>query len=185
MDSPLSRLASRCQRCLADGGGAKEIQLLVVDALSELASGPPQEAVDDIVHRTADLLVVGLAQPAHGNTPVHNHGGIWCVIGMAIGCEENALYAETAEGLSEVSRFVVGPGEAAVLAPSAIHKIRNPDGAASMGVHVYGADLLSTARFMWDPRSGEKSQLDRVQFDAWCDEMTAAAATSSAIRERW
>lgn len=185
MDSPLSRLASRCQQCLAGGGGAEEIRGLVLDALGELASGPPQEAIDDIVHRTSDLLVVGLAQPPYSNTPVHNHGGIWCVIGMAVGREENALYAESAEGLDEVRRFVVEAGEAVVLEPNAIHKIRNPDGATSLGVHVYGADLLSTTRSMWDPRSGEKSLLDRSRFESWCDEMSAAAMGSAEVRASW
>jgi len=185
MDSPLSRLASRCQQCLAAGGGAEDVRALVTNALGELASGPPQEAIDDIVHRTADLLVVGLALPPYSNTPFHNHGGIWCVIGMTVGREENALYAESADGLSEVGRFVVAAGEAAVLAPDAIHKIRNPDGATSRGVHVYGADLLSTTRYMWDPHSREKSLLDRAKFDAWCDEMSAAAVASAEVRANW
>jgi predicted metal-dependent enzyme (double-stranded beta helix superfamily) len=185
MDSPLSRLASRCQQCLAAGGGAEEMRSLVIEALSELASGPPQEAIDDIVHRSDDLLVVGLAQPPYANTPIHNHGGIWCVIGMAVGREENALHAESADGLSEVDRLVVAAGEAIVLAPNAIHRIRNPDGVTSLGVHVYGADLLSAKRYMWDPRTGEKSLLDRSKFDAWCDEMTAAATASSEVRARW
>ena len=142
MDTPLSRLASRCRQCLATGGGAEEIRALVEQALGELAGGPPQEAIDEIVHRTEDLLVVGLAQPPYANTPVHDHGGIWCVIGMAIGREENALYEESAGGVVEVDRLVVAAGEAVVLPPSAIHRIRNPDGVTSLGVHVYGADLL-------------------------------------------
>jgi predicted metal-dependent enzyme (double-stranded beta helix superfamily) len=185
VDSPLSRLASRCRQCLATGGGAEEIRALVEQALGELASAPPQEAIDEIVHRTDDLLVVGLAQPPYANTPVHDHGGIWCVIGMAVGREENALYEESAGGVVEVDRLVVAAGEAVVLPPNAIHRIRNPDGVTSLGVHVYGADLLSAARHMWDPHSGEKSLLDRSKFDAWCDEMTAEAAASAAVRARW
>jgi predicted metal-dependent enzyme (double-stranded beta helix superfamily) len=185
LNSPLSRLASRCQQCLAAGGRAEEVRALVTEALSELASGPPQEAIDDIVHRTDDLLVVGLAQPPYANTPIHNHGGIWCVIGMAVGREENALHAESAGDLGEVDRFVVAAGEAVVLGPNAIHKIRNPDGVMSLGVHVYGADLLSATRYMWDPRTGEKSLLNRSKFDAWCDELIAAATASAEVRARW
>jgi len=48
--------------------------------------------------------------------------------------------------------------------------------ARTASLHVYGADLLSTARRMWNPHSGEELAMQPVQFDAWCDELTTAAA---------
>ena len=77
-----------------------------------------------------------------------------------------------------VGRIVLNAGDAAVLAPDAIHKIRNPHATPCLGLQVYGADLLSTERQMWNPHTGEELAMQPAQFDAWCDELTAAAAAA-------
>ncbi|MES2071050.1 MAG: cysteine dioxygenase family protein [Pseudomonadota bacterium] len=172
----LDEFASHCRQCIDDGGGPTEIQALVQQALEKHAADFAQTEIDRIVYRSADLFIVSLAQPPYGNTPIHNHG-FWGVIGIADGCEENAFFERSEAGLLEkVNRVQVNAGEAIVLAPDAIHKIRNPRGTQSLGLHVYGGDLAGAKRRMWSPHTGEESQLEQSQFEAWCEELTAAAA---------
>ena len=78
----------------------------------------------------------------------------------------------------DVGRIVLNAGDTAVLAPDAIHKIRNPHATPCLGLHVYCADLLSTERQMWNPHTGEELAMQPAQFDSWCDELTAAAAAA-------
>jgi predicted metal-dependent enzyme (double-stranded beta helix superfamily) len=174
----LDDFTARCRRAIAEGGGAEAIRTLVEQVLPVQAASPIQSETDTIVYRSNDLLIVSLAVPAFGNTPVHSHGGIWCVVGVAIGCEENALFERSGSGLVETRRIVLEAGATTVLAPDVIHKIRNPRATPCIGLHVYGADLLSTERQMWNPHTGEESPMQPVQFDAWCDELTAAAAAA-------
>ena len=174
----LDDFTARCRRAIAEGGGPEQIRVLVEQVLPAQAASPIQSETDTIVHRSNELLIVSLAVPPFGNTPVHSHGGIWCVIGVAQGCEENALFARAGSGLVEARRIVLEPGATTVLAPDAIHKIRNPRATPCIGLHVYGADLLSAERQMWNPHTGEESPMQPLQFDAWCDELTAAAAAA-------
>ena len=120
----------------------------------------------------------GRLKSLSSNTPVPSHGGIWCVIGVAEGCEENALFECNGDALVDVGRIVLNAGDTTVLAPDAIHKIRNPHATPCLGLHFYGSDLLSTERRMWNPHTGEELAMQPAQFDAWCDELTAAAAAN-------
>jgi predicted metal-dependent enzyme (double-stranded beta helix superfamily) len=172
----LDDFTARCRQSIAAGGGPEEIRALVAQVLATQAANPVPAVIDTIVHRSHDLLIVNLVQPPHGNTPIHSHGGIWCVIGVAAGCEENALFERSGDSLVEVGRITLNAGDTTVLAPDVIHKIRNPRATPCLGLHVYGADLLSTDRQMWNPHAGEELPMQPAQFDAWCDELTAAAA---------
>lgn len=147
MESPLSRLASRCKQCLARGGDATDV-------------------------------LWDHSNPQSRWPMVRNRHCSW----SGRQCAVRAISTWT---LTEVERFRIASGEARVLDGNAIHRIRNPDGMTSIGVHVYGGDLLSTARYMWNPYTQEKSLLVQPQFDNWCDELTAAAALSEQARAGW
>lgn len=179
----LNEFAMQCRQCIDDGGGPEQIRMLVIDALAMQAASPVQTEIDRIAHRSGDLFILSLAQPAWGNTPIHNHG-FWGVIGIADGCEENAFFERSAAGLVEVDRVKVNAGEAIILAPDVIHKIRNPDATRSLGIHVYGGDLSGAQRRMWSPHTGEEALLEQSAFVAWCEELTATA-TNLGKEYRW
>ncbi|NKI68535.1 hypothetical protein GN109_03795 [Collimonas pratensis] len=169
----LKEFASACKQCIDDGGGPAEIRELVQQALSIQAINPKQVEIDEIVYRSEDLFIVSLAQPPHGETPIHDHG-IWGVIGIAEGSEENIFFRQTDLGPVEVSRRMVNAGEAVILGSEVIHKIRNPHATRSLGLHVYGGDLLGGKRHMWHPATGERLLLEQSRFESWCEELTAA-----------
>ena len=180
----LNRLAQQCRECIDGGGGAIEIRVLVHQSLSELAAVPEQQEIDRIVYRSNDLLVVSLAQPPFGNTPIHSHA-IWCVIGVAKGQEDNVFYTRANGSLSQTSRVTLRAGDSIALEPDVIHKIRNPHGEQSQVLHIYGGDLLSANRSMWNPHTGEESPLDQTQFEGWCEELTASASNSQEAASVW
>jgi predicted metal-dependent enzyme (double-stranded beta helix superfamily) len=180
----LNDLAVQCRRCIDAGGGSAEIQALVKAALAGQTAVPKQTDIDRIVYRADDLLIVSLAQPAFGNTPVHTHG-IWCVIGVAVGREDNAFFERGPSGLVETHRVRLGAGECIALEPDVIHKIRNPDAAQSQVLHIYGGDLLGARRSMWNPHTAEESPLDQAQFEIWCEELTDLASRPMAAALAW
>jgi predicted metal-dependent enzyme (double-stranded beta helix superfamily) len=180
----LNKLAQQCRGCINGGGGATDIRELVRQSLSELVEVPEQQEIDRIVYRSSDLLVVSLAQPSFGNTPIHSHG-IWCVIGVAKGQEDNAFYTRASDGLRQISRITLRAGDSIALEPDVIHKIRNPHGNKSQVIHIYGGDLLSASRSMWNPHTGEESPLDQTQFEVWCEELTASASNSTGAASVW
>ena len=180
----LNELALQCRQCVDAGGGSEEIRGLVERALAEQTAVPLQTDIDRIVYRADDLLVVSLAQPAFGNTPIHNHG-IWCVIGVAVGREDNAFYERSPSGLVETRRVRLNAGECVALEPDVIHKIRNPDAAQSQVLHIYGGDLLGASRSMWSPHTAEESPLDQAQFAAWCEELTDLASKPMEAALAW
>ena len=179
-----NELARQCRESIDSGGGHAEILVLVRRALAGAGDVLPQEEIDRIVYRSSDLLVVSLAQPAYGNTPIHSHG-IWCVIGVASGNEDNAFYSRNLGGLVETGRIRLSAGNSIALGSDVIHKIRNPDGAQSQVVHIYGGDLLSASRSMWSPHTMQESKLEQAQFEAWCEELTAAASDSTGVSGGW
>jgi len=183
----LNEFALRCRQCIDDGGGAVEIRTLVKQVLAAHAADFVQTEIDRIVYRSADLFIVSLAQPPYGNTPIHDHG-FWAVIGIADGCEENAFFERSERGrglIDKAKRVQVNAGEAIILAPDAIHKIRNPLGTKSLGLHVYGGDLTAARRHMWNPHTGEELPLEQSQFEAWCEQLTAAAASPERQTSNW
>jgi predicted metal-dependent enzyme (double-stranded beta helix superfamily) len=173
----LKEFASACRQCIDDGGGPAEIRELVLQALSIQAAMPRQVEIDEIVYRANDLFIVSLAQPPHGETPIHDHG-IWGVIGIADGCEENIFFRQTDLGPFEINRRIVNAGEAIILGSDVIHKIRNPLATRSLGLHVYGGDLGRAERHMWHPATGERLLLDQSRFESWCEDLTAAGEIS-------
>lgn len=180
----LNRLAQQCRECVDGGGGAIEVRALVHQSLSELVVVPEQREIDRVVYRSNDLLVVSLAQPPFGNTPIHSHG-IWCVIGVAQGQEDNAFYKRSHGGLDPTSRITLRAGDSIALDPNVIHKIRNPGRQQSRVLHIYGGDLLSANRSMWNPHTGEELPLDQTQFEVWCKELTASASSSRGATHVW
>lgn len=76
-------------------------------------------------------------------------------------------------------------GNSIALEPDIIHKIRNPHGEQSQVLHIYGGDLLSANRSMWNPHTGEECPLDQTQFEVWCEELTASASKSQEVASVW
>ena len=111
------------------------------------------------IYRARDLTILHASVTPGFESPRHNHT-MWAVIGVYEGQEDNAFYRSADGGLEEVGRTAICVGDAKVLAPDVIHRIANHSSTPLQAIHVYGGDLLGTARSMWDDDTGEERTFD-------------------------
>ena len=153
----------------------------VARAMPALAAGSGVLAAP--LYRSAELTVRPVTlRPGLLSIP-HDHG-MWAVIGICQGEEANTFYRREGEGLAESNHRIIHTGEAILLGEDVIHAIENPLGTPTIGLHVYGGDLLAAPRSMWDPHEGREHAYDVPQFYAWSRDLAqsrkaAAAAPAS------
>ncbi len=177
----LERFMSECRRAIAsDSGPAAVLELMrkaVVDpeAIKEAISAltPSASLADAVMHRADDLLVLNATLPPYVASPPHDHT-MWAVIGIYEGKEDNTFYERHEGTIREKNHRSVRAGEAIVLGPEVIHAVSNPLPAATLGIHVYGGDLLAAQRTMWHPETLEELAYDIPQFFKWCADLTEA-----------
>jgi predicted metal-dependent enzyme (double-stranded beta helix superfamily) len=172
-----AQFTEQCIACAAGGGTPADVQSLMQHALAAQAAEPAAWDVDELMHRSAGLLIVNLTLPPFAVSPVHDHGA-WAVIGISAGCEIEHFYASAAGTLQSRGHVVLTPGQTVALDPDAIHAIANPLAVPARGLHVYGTDLVAARRRMWDPRSGEERAFEAAAFERWADELTARARSA-------
>lgn len=174
----LERFSGACLEAARAPDGARRVLELMRTAVSD-ADGikravapnePGKTMLDAPLFRSPELLVLNAALLPNLRSPAHDHR-MWAVIGIYEGQENNVFYRRTGAGIEEVNRREVRAGEAILLAPGVIHAIANPRGSQTLGLHVYGGDLVSAKRSMWRPGSGEELAYDAPQFFAWCAEL--------------
>lgn len=103
----------------------------------------------------ARFSVVSFVWGPGQHTPIHDHGGLWGVVGVLRGSECSTRYTRTQDGgLVEHSPDILQAGEVEVLDPAEgdIHAVANalPDG-VSVSIHAYGGDIGTIERRSFDP----------------------------------
>jgi len=170
-----------CKRFVGSPDGARRVLDLmrsVVDDAegikSAIVPGESRRAIRDLtLFRSSELFVLNAAVYPHFKSPPHDHG-MWAVIGIYEGQENNTFYRRSDEGLEEINRREISAGEAVLLGPEVIHAIENPLDSSTLGLHVYGGDIFAATRSMWHPRTGEEFPYDVPQFFKWCKELAEA-----------
>ena len=157
-----ARLVDECRARAADPDGLHQ----VADYLSRLCRDQPIEVAqlvgDDaesaVLHQSDDLTVVKVVlPPLHAFYP-HNHL-MWGVVAGVVGREDNTFFVREDDHLRPTAGASYEAGQVGVLDEAVIHAVRNPSRGASIGLHVYGGDLLAAPTSEWDPESGEESRL--------------------------
>jgi predicted metal-dependent enzyme (double-stranded beta helix superfamily) len=152
----------------------------VARALPALA--PKTGVLDAPLYRSPELTVLNVSLRPGALSIPHDHG-MWAVIGIYEGEEANTFYRRTADGLlAEANHRTVAAGEAMLLGEDVVHAIENPLATSTLGLHVYGGDLIAAERSMWDPTTGREHPYDIPQFYRWSGDLAksrnAAAAAS-------
>jgi predicted metal-dependent enzyme (double-stranded beta helix superfamily) len=122
------------------------------------------------LYRSDELVVLNVTLRPRILSIPHDHR-MWAVIGIYEGQENNTFYRRSGQSLAEANRRELGAGEAMLLGPDVIHAIENPLDATTLGLHVYGGDLLAASRSMWDPASGVEHPYEVAQFTRWSREL--------------
>jgi predicted metal-dependent enzyme (double-stranded beta helix superfamily) len=136
------------------------------------AQPPGTSFLDAPLHRSETLTVLGVALAPGTLTVPHDHG-MWAVIGIYEGREDNTFYRRAGGELEESNRRQLVAGEAMLLGAEVIHAIRNPLASQTLGLHVYGGDLFGRARSMWSPE-GAEAVYDMPGFIAWNKQLARA-----------
>ncbi|HZZ35875.1 MAG TPA: hypothetical protein VFE03_09130 [Caulobacteraceae bacterium] len=167
-----------CRGAVGAPDGARRVLGLMREAMRDpealKAAITPLEgkvgALDAPLFRSDDLVVLNVTLRPGILTIPHDHA-MWAVIGIYEGQENNTFYRRAGPRLEEANRREVTAGEAMLLGADVIHAIENPLTVPTLGLHVYGGDLLAAPRRMWNPHSGEEAPYDIPQFYQWGKEL--------------
>ncbi|NAO28160.1 cysteine dioxygenase [Pseudomonas syringae pv. dysoxyli] len=93
-------------------------------------------------------------------TPIHDHR-VWGLIGMLRGAEDSQGYLRNAQGRLETSGPAIRlqPGQVEALSPHSndVHQVSNAfSDQVSISIHVYGADIGTVKRAVYDLDGTEK-----------------------------
>lgn len=165
----LAEFVERCEALLNEPDAADQIALALEPLVAEptelahsIEDARPELGGPAVIHRSEQLTVLGLEISAGFVSPPHNHL-MWAVVGVYEGDEDNVFYRRTENGIEEVGRAVLRTGECLALPPDAVHGIANSGSVTLRALHVYGGDLLGTARSQWDESTGEELPFGSVR----------------------
>ena len=143
----------------------------VADALSYL-SGTGGNAMQAF-YRSPDLSLLKVSFPAGRRTPPHDHG-TWATILVLSGEEKNTLYRQGDDGsLRRASEVTLTRGSILPMRAEAAHVAECTGNEAAIGLHVYGANVLGTERYMWDPETLERHPLDWSRYEGFAQRASA------------
>lgn len=183
----IDRFVSGCRDAVEAGGGASSVRSLVEEAIADPAAmkaaigerSLSTNLADAVLHQSDDLFVLAVSIPPGFVSAVHDHT-IWATIGIYEGQEDNTFYEQNGGTVREKNSRSIRAGETCVLGPDVIHAIANPLDVPMNGIHVYGGNLMSVPRSMWQPKTLEKETYDPAKFFGWCAELTEARKADAA-----
>ena len=173
----LEAFVESCRSVVGDPHAAKKVLELMREAVADpdaVAAAvpplPPKTGVLDApLFRSPEMTVLNVTLRPHACSIPHDHR-MWAVIGIYKGEEANTFFRRGAAGLEEANRRTLRTGEAMLLGADVLHAIENPLDEPTLGLHVYGGDLLAAERRMWNP-GGEEHAYEIQQFYRWCNEL--------------
>ena len=176
-----------CRRLARGPHAPKQVLDLMREALADLeairqavpALAPKVGVLDAPLFRSAELTVLNASLRPRVLSIPHDHR-MWAVIGIYDGEEDNTFFRRAERGLEEANRRKVVAGEAILLGADVVHAIENPLDRPTLGLHVYGGDLLGAERSMWSPHTGEEHPYDVPQFYRWSRDL--AESRRAAVR---
>ena len=103
-------------------------------------------------------------RPVGAGKPIpHNHL-MWAIIGVTHGGEDNAFFRRTEDSIESSGGRVLGEGDVLVMGAETIHAVKNPSSERlSSALHVYGGDLIGTAKTMWGDPDWSAQPFDLAQ----------------------
>jgi predicted metal-dependent enzyme (double-stranded beta helix superfamily) len=121
--------------------------------------GEPQRSGVEILYRGADLTILNLGWGPLMYIRPHNHG-MWAVIGIYGGREQNMFFRRGENGLTQHSARELNAKDVAALGDQTIHAVTNPLESITAAIHVYGGDFFAVPRSEWDPKTLEERPYD-------------------------
>jgi predicted metal-dependent enzyme (double-stranded beta helix superfamily) len=117
-------------------------------------------------YRSPSLTLLKVCFPAGRRTPPHDHG-TWATILLLSGEEKNTLYRVEDGRLRKASEVTIKPGSILAMRAETAHVVECVGTAPTIGMHVYGGDILELPRRMWHPRTLEEHRLDSALYESF------------------
>lgn len=179
----LDRLIAECRHALTQDHAEVMIRDLVARAVSdrsaiEAALGRPTRGGLFAIHHSAELTILNVVWAPGMAIYPHEHG-MWAVIGLYGGREDNTFYRRGPDGLIVAGERRLEGAEAVLLGETVIHAVANPLRTFTGAIHVYGGDFFAAPRSEWTPDT-----LVERPFDIERARRTYAEANARWERER-
>ncbi|HXQ45630.1 MAG TPA: hypothetical protein VN806_03390 [Caulobacteraceae bacterium] len=170
----LDAFVEQCRQLARDPHAPKKVLDLMRAAVADPAAvkkgvpplAPNVGVLDEPIFRSSELTVLNVTLRPGGLSIPHDHR-MWAVIGIYEGREANTFYRRTAHGLEVANQRTVETGEAMLLGADVVHAIENPLASPTLGLHVYGGDLLGAERGMWRSEADDETPYEVAQFYGW------------------
>ena len=162
------QFVSDCRDALTGDRASLNVREVVGRAISDSGAvrcglGEARQGGLEVLHRSAELTVLNVTWPAGMIVMPHNHG-LWAVIGVYNGREDNILWRqlpEDADGRIEAAGArTLATGDTISFGANVIHSVVNPLGRMTGAIHVYGGDFFGVDRNEWDPETLHEKPYD-------------------------
>jgi predicted metal-dependent enzyme (double-stranded beta helix superfamily) len=182
----LQRFVDECRAALAEEKGsaqraAREVVARAVADPGALigALGEPCRAGLSALHRAPDLTILNIVWGPHMTIMPHNHG-MWAVIGIYGGAEDNIFWRRLPDGLPGAVEAAGAKSlrtrDATLLGRDIIHSVTNPLPRLTGAIHVYGGDFFAEERSEWDPETLRERPYDVEKAKQMFEKANAAIA---------
>ena len=139
----------------------KEIVARAVSFPGEVLSalGEPQLGGLNVLYRSDRLTILNVLWGPGMSLYPHDHG-MWAVIGIYSGREDNTFYRRNENGLAAHGAKTLEIKDTIPLGEAVIHAVTNPLDRITAAIHVYGGDFFAVPRREWDPQTLEERAFD-------------------------
>lgn len=120
----------------------------VADALRTNLPGPGILDADErrepgghLLYADAGFSITGIVWRPGQITAIHDHIA-WCAFGVLQGVEQETIYRDHGDHLTEIGRAANDVGDVSGFAPPGdIHRVHNTSATHAISLHIYGVDL--------------------------------------------
>jgi len=117
---------------------------------------PSKAYAQYLLYRPTDLSfsVVSFVWNAGRGSPIHDHC-TWGVIGQYDGVEEESRFRVVDNRLEQIGVVLAQPGDVSHVYPPSrdIHQIMNRSQVPTISIHIYGGDIGTQRRHIYDPNT--------------------------------
>jgi predicted metal-dependent enzyme (double-stranded beta helix superfamily) len=128
-----------------------------------------------VFYRSPNMNLLKVCFPVGRRTPPHDHG-TWAAILVLSGEEKNTLYRRENGTLRKASEVTLTRGTILPMLAETVHVAECIGDAPTIGLHVYGGDILELPRRMWNPDTLEEHAIEWTQYETFARLASRAAA---------
>lgn len=175
-------LVARCAKAAESGNPITAVRELMEDFRHDIAaieralshiSGVGGNA-RQVFYRSPELTMLKVCFPVGRRTPPHDHG-TWATILVLSGEEKNTLYRRENGTLRKASEVMLERGSILPMRAETAHVAECVGSKDTIGLHVYGGDILELPRRMWNPETLEEHALDWELYERFARTASGAA----------